>query len=89
MFKQYNPSTKSPYRGHGGMMLEKQSTGTEASSFKYQAPVNVSPIKQNLSKYCNDKGNLPANTNSIQNIQNRLREYQGSQGKTSVSKTLF
>jgi hypothetical protein len=25
MFKQYNPTTKSPYRGHG-MMIEKQST---------------------------------------------------------------
>ena len=63
--------------------------------------INVSPMKQSLSKYCNEKsgpsagkaaayqGTTQGGGSSIQNVHQRLREYQGSHGKTSVSKALF
>jgi hypothetical protein len=63
--------------------------------------MSISPVKQSLSKYCNEKTgptsgasnsqNPPGGGNSsIQNVHQRLREYQGSHGKTtSVSKALF
>lgn len=67
IFRTYMPSnSKSPYR-------QQQSDATSVGL--------KSPMKQNLTKYCNDKG--------VQNVHQRLREYQGSQGKTSVSKALF
>jgi hypothetical protein len=58
-------------------------------------------MKQSLSKYCNEKTgptvgkamsygmNSTNGGSSIQNVHQRLREYQGSHGKTSVSKALF
>jgi len=63
--------------------------------------INVSPMKQSLSKYCNEKtgpsagkgisnsGTVTGGGSSIHNVHQRLREYQGSHGKTSVSKALF
>lgn len=54
----------------------------------------TSPSKQSLTKYCNDKyiqkQQSQKGVNScMQNVHQRLREYQGSHGKTSVSKALF
>ena len=58
-------------------------------------------MKQSLSKYCNEKTGPSASKafsysgkgsnggSSIQNVHQRLREYQGSHGKTNVSKALF
>lgn len=57
----------------------RQSETHTNSSYKPEPAVQISPLK----KYCTKE------TNSIQNVHNRLREYQGSQGKTSVSKALF
>ena len=58
----------------------------------------MSPSKQSLSKYCNDKSGacvskateyIGAQESTIQNVHQRLRDYRGSHGKTSVSKALF
>ena len=55
-----------------------------------QQSLNISPLKT-ASKYGVEKQpEMIANGgSSIQNVHQRLREYQGNQGHTSVSKSLF
>lgn len=102
MFKQGNPTlistknaSKSPYRHTIRDASEATSIGPKSGASycgsTQQKTINISPIKQSLSKYCNDKatGNHNGGSSSIQNVHQRLREYQGSQGKTSVSRALF
>ena len=102
MFKQGNPAlistknaSKSPYRHTIRDASEATSIGPKSGASycgsTQQKTINISPIKQSLSKYCNDKatGNHNGGSSSIQNVHQRLREYQGSQGKTSVSRALF
>lgn len=110
MFKQGNPTlistknaSKSPYRHTIRDTSEATSIGPKSGASycgsTQQKTINISPIKQSLSKYCNDKSGqcvpkateyIGVNTEaSVHNVHQRLREYQGSHGKTSVSKALF
>lgn len=77
-----------------------QAAGGGQISTSSKQIMNISPVKQSLSKYCNEKSgptagasgsqNPSGGNSSIQNVHQRLREYQGSHGKTtSVSKALF
>lgn len=98
MFKQFNPnqqSSKSPYRNIRDSS-EPSSIGPRTqSSYQQiksgqQASINISPMKV-TSKYGMDKQSdmMVNGGSSIQNVHQRLREYQGNQGHTSVSKSLF
>lgn len=111
IFRQYQPNqaSRSPFRLNEGSIRDQSDAGTSISATgKTGAPaisgghlINVSPMKQSLSKYCNEKTGPSAGKtmgygmnssnggSSIQNVHQRLREYQGSHGKTSVSKALF
>ena len=59
MYKQFNPNysqhqaSKSPYRNG----VRDNSEATSISYTGNKNMINISPMKQSLSKYCNDKGN--------------------------------
>ena len=96
IFRQYQPqkASRSPYRNY----KEGSDAGTATSKRKSTVGRQMSPTKQSLSKFCNEKTGpgvskateyIGVQDNSIQNVHQRLRDYQGSHGKTSVSKALF
>lgn len=86
MFRQFNAqcggASKSPYRNIVDKS-ESSSIGpkTQSSYGGFNNGANVSPVHQQNKMGHNDKG--------IQNVHKRVREYQGSQSKTNVSKALF
>lgn len=101
MYRQFNPNaqaSKSPYRTLIDNSESSSSMGpvTQSSYNKFNNGsgngLNISPIKSSQPKFGvaeKNQQSMQGPSGMMQNAHKRLREYQGSQGKTSVSKALF